>query len=172
MNQIFDKWTTPTDKHRQIIESAKRYHLKELDKKSLFFHGPTGTGKTSLALLMMEAAKAEERRVIYRTVPEIISTCRLKMNPANAGTPDEYINDLCQFKGLLIIDEIGRSKGDNWDKKEILFQLFDSRQDKHNLWISNYSLNQLAEHYDPSIASRMQIAYMIGFDGLEDYRGK
>ncbi len=168
----FSSWKTPTEKHVKVLDLAKKYHRKELDRKSLFFYGPTGTGKTSLALTMMEAAKAEDRRVIYRTIPEIIATCRLKMNPANIGTPDEYIFDLCQFNGLLIIDEIGRSKGDNWDKNEVLFPLFDNRMEKHNLWISNYNLNQLSEHYDPAIASRMQTAYMIGFDGIEDFRGQ
>jgi DNA replication protein DnaC len=166
----FNDWETPTKRHGDIRSLAEKYHLKEVDRKSLFFYGPPGTGKTSLAKAIVSAAKAEGRPAIYRTVQDIVSRCKRCIESPEVETVEAYLNWLFSFNGLLVIDEIGRTKGGDWDKNQILFPLIDKRIDKHNIWISNYSLDELARHYDAAISSRFQTATIIGFNGIDDFR--
>lgn len=166
----FSQWKTPTEKHTKILSVAKEFDAKLRDKKSMFFYGKPGTGKTSLARIIVSKAKKEGRLAMYRTVQEIISDCKRRMEDGASESPELYINNLCRFDGLLVIDEIGRTKGGDWDKNQILFPLIDRRLDKYNIWISNWSLDELSKHYDAAIASRMQTASIIGFSDMEDYR--
>ena len=169
---LLSDWQTPTDKHKKILLKAKQFDAKRLDKKSMFFYGPPGTGKTSLAKAIVNEAKQAARLAMFITVQDIIAHCKMLMQPGYMESPESYIDNLCRFRGLLVIDEIGRTKGGDWDKNQIIFPLIDKRLDKYNIWISNYSLDELSKHYDAAISSRMQTASIIGFSGLDDFRGK
>lgn len=166
----FDRWETTTEKHSKILDLVKRYHNKQTDSKSMFFYGPTGTGKTSLSLAIRNEAHAGGRLAMYLTVQDVVSRCKRCMEPGSMESPEAYVQSLCKFRGLLILDEIGRTKGADWDKNQIIYPIIDKRLDKYNLWISNYSLDGLSEHYDPAIASRLQVSTVINFGGIEDYR--
>lgn len=166
----FDEWKAQTEQHQRIKKGAIKFHNKELEKKSMFFYGPPGTGKTSLAMAIVNEAKAQGRNAIYRTVQDIISHCKRCMDRPEVETVEAYLSWLYNYRGLLVIDEIGRTKGGDWDKNQILFPLIDKRLGKHNIWISNYSLDELSNHYDAAISSRLQTAAIIGFKGLDDFR--
>lgn len=167
---IFDDWKTPTAKHVDILDYAKRYDNKET-MRSAFFYGPPGTGKSALAQIIVNKAISDGRNAIYKTTQGILSYCKRCMDRPTIETSEAYIDFLCDFNGLLVIDEIGRSKGGDWDKNQILFRLIDNRADKYNIWISNWNLEDLAEHYDNAISSRLQFSDIVGFKGLPDYRG-
>lgn len=171
MDQMSDKWKVLTPKHEPIISIAERFERKET-RKSMFFYGPPGSGKTSLAQLIVERAKEDGRLAMYRSVQQIISRLRRCMSKECSETADGHIEMLINFSGLLVIDEIGRTKGDNWDKNDVIYRLIDERLDKHNIWISNYDLAGLAKHYDASISSRLQVAEIVNFDGIGDFRGR
>jgi DNA replication protein DnaC len=165
----FNEWETPTKKHEKILSYAKRFDAKEA-KRSAFFYGPPGTGKTSLAKAIVGKAINEGRSAMYKTTQDIISYCKRCMDRPTIETAEAYIDFLCEYNGLLVVDEIGRTKGGDWDKNQIIFPLLDKRADKYNIWISNWSLAELAEHYDNAISSRLQIADVVGFNGIDDYR--
>ncbi len=169
---MFDDWKTPTTEHENILKRVKGFHDKTAPSKSMFFYGGSGTGKTSLALAIRNEAHATGRLAMYLTVQDVIGRCKMCMESGSMETPEAYIQSICNFKGLLILDELGRTKGGDWDKNQVIYPLIDKRMDRHNLWISNYSLDGLASHYDEAIASRLQIAMVLNFSDMEDYRGK
>lgn len=141
-------------------------------KKQLFFYGPPGRGKTHLAVGIMRAWIESGRPAVYWPLMQLIGKLKELMTPGKMETPQQRIEWLASFKGLLIVDELGRSKGDTWDRDEVVYTILDRRLDLPTIWISNYGFEDLAKIYDEAIASRLKSCLVVSWPGnsIPDHR--
>lgn len=142
----------------------------------MFFYGPPGRGKTHLALGIMQGWIEAGGHATYWPLMQLVGKLKKLMTDKGGlhSTPDDFIDYLANYKGLLVIDELGRTRGESWDRDTVVYQLLDRRQGLPTIWISNYDLEQLSEIYDAAIASRLQSGKVITWPGqtIPDYRAR
>lgn len=141
-------------------------------RQQLFFFGPPGRGKTHLAVGIMREWIAGGGAAVYWPLMQLIGKLKDLMTPGKMETPQQRIEWLCNFRGLLIVDELGRSKGDTWDRDEVVYSLLDRRLALPTIWISNYGFDELAKIYDEAIASRLKSCLVVSWPGniIPDHR--
>jgi DNA replication protein DnaC len=110
-NATFDNF----DAYNQSLTEAKDMTIKLVrgDILSLLFLGPVGVGKTHLDAAALNAKRAGW----YSTMYEVSATIRASYSARSEKTELEIVNGLASVP-LLVIDEIGRTKGSetelNW----------------------------------------------------------
>jgi len=88
--------------------------VKQAWDKNLFIIGGNGTGKTYLAMCLVKDGAT------YCLVPELFRTVRENLN-----TEQKIIDKFGTCK-LLILDEVGRQKGTDFERN-LLFEIIDKR---------------------------------------------
>lgn len=132
--------------------------------------GFAGRGKTHLARGIARSWIKQGREVRYFTLIDIIARCKRLMN-SGAESPDEYISWIGRFNGLVIIDELGRSGNGSWVTNSVLYPLVSQRKDRPTVFISNVSLEHLADYYDEAVSSRLSRSEVIWFpEEMKDFR--
>lgn len=170
--KTFDNFEATTPELVARLKFASQYAARETGKDSLLLWGSPGRGKSHLARgIMAEEAKAGTS-CIYWPLMQLVAMLKGMMGKYSIETPDSYVDWLCRFDGLLVIDELGRSAGGNWDRDQVIYPLADRRQHKRTVWISNYSPDQLTEIYDEAIVSRLMAGSVVSFlaNHIEDRR--
>jgi DNA replication protein DnaC len=104
-NTVFDNFSAYTDELKHHLNVSKNF-ANSPDGK-LVMLGENGTGKTHLAISILKNTGG----VIY-TAFEI--GLMLRQSYSGDSREWEILKDLCEAK-LLVIDEIGRSKGQEWE---------------------------------------------------------
>jgi DNA replication protein DnaC len=87
--------------------------------RGLWFHGDVGTGKTSLAMLVAQAADEAGRSVAVYSVPHLLAEIR---STYDSDSSDSYLGlfgRLCTVD-LLVLDDLGAEKSSEW----VLEQLY------------------------------------------------
>ena len=100
-------------------------------KEGLLLSGPAGTGKTHLAVAIVDyAARIKhqliEKEIIFTTVPDMVEKVRKKMF-INPKTPDKeaYKESLLECD-LLVLDDLGAESMTDWTK-DLVHQIIDFR---------------------------------------------
>src|ERR1700744_6028229 len=105
---------------RIVVARTKRFASRidaQLDAgRGLWFMGPTGTGKTTLAMLVSKAALDAGRSVAIYSLPrllnEIRDTYRAERSPVD-------LLDRLTAVDLLHIDDVGAEKSNEWVLEEL-----------------------------------------------------
>jgi DNA replication protein DnaC len=87
--------------------------------RGLWFHGDVGTGKTSLAMLVAQAADARGRSVAAYSVPYLLAEIRGTYDRDSTGSYLDLFDRLCTVE-LLVLDDLGAEKTSEW----VLEQLY------------------------------------------------
>jgi DNA replication protein DnaC len=87
--------------------------------RGLWFHGDVGTGKTSLAMLVAQAADNAGRSVAVYSVPHLLAEIRSTYDRDSSGSYLELFDRLCTVD-LLVLDDLGAEKTTEW----VLEQLY------------------------------------------------
>jgi DNA replication protein DnaC len=87
--------------------------------RGLWFHGDVGTGKTSLAMLVAQAADAAGRSVAVYSVPHLLAEIRSTYEPESNSSYVDLFQRLCGVD-LLVLDDLGAEKATEW----VLEQLY------------------------------------------------
>ena len=167
-NCTLDSFQTPTDAHREAKSVAVKFRP---DKGSLFIQGPCGSGKTHLAVaLLQEWASALRWSVGFERTSHLMRMIRGLRGYEEAS----YIENLAQ-KRLLVIDDLGVGRGTEFTLG-VLYEIIAERTDmgRNGLIItSNLTLDGIAEKFgDDRLTSRIAGMCEVVKIDLPDWRGK
>lgn len=148
----------------QIVEGLRAY------TESVFIHGPTGTGKTHLAIATAKESICES--AIFVTAPELLLAIRSCFSDGAARREDDLIQEYTSTD-LLILDDLGAEKSTEYSITT-LYLIIDRRDRslKRTIITSNLSLQEISEKLDARIASRLSSMKIVNLSKLPDYRKK
>jgi DNA replication protein DnaC len=148
---------------------------KETD---LFIGGPTGRGKTHLAVATMrEFAKqfkingwADGK---FTTVPDLLMQIRDSFKDGAKVTEAEVVKEYSSVP-YLVLDDLGAEKTTEWSIST-LYLIIDRRirDMRQTIYTSNLTLDEIERQFSPRIASRLSASKVVMFGkNSEDYRRK
>lgn len=171
-NKTFENFETKTDEQKIAKEYAEKLSIEK--KGKLVMIGKNGTGKTHLAIAALKKIGGE----IY-TMFEISSLIRTSYSTPGE-TELQILNRLARVK-LLVIDEVGRSKGSESESNWLSY-IIDKRHVRYlpSIIISNRHLKKncpergcdkcIENYLDSDIISRLvENGKILEFTG-RDYR--
>jgi len=142
---------------------------------SYLFYGKSGTGKNHLASAISQCvimAELEAGRVVC---PKIMNTTPFKISESVRGAMDKggkkSIMDDCKASKLLVLNEIGRSKGSEFENN-ILFDLLDYRLElkKQTILISGMALEDLQALFGMALSDRVYSSCSVVCFDWQSYR--
>ena len=107
-----------------ILRHVRRF-VEQIDAnldegRGLWFHGDVGTGKTSLAMLIAQAADDAGRSVAVYSVPHLLAEIRSTYDRDSSGYSYLDLFDRLCTVDLLVLDDLGAEKTTEW----VLEQLY------------------------------------------------
>lgn len=142
------KWEDVPNVIRETVEKMAG------SRKGLFLHGGVGAGKTHIAYGIAKHVYEENRKLVkVWNSAELMERIR---NSFDDQTDRELFNDLLEYKGLLVIDDIGSEKPSPWVTER--FYMLVNR--KYNdmmpvIFTSNDDIQKVAENLGERTASRI-----------------
>jgi DNA replication protein DnaC len=147
-----------TDIDPQIVTATRRYAAAIEDHldagRGLWFMGPVGTGKTTLAMLVSKAASDAGRSVAIYSLPRLLNEIR---DTHRAERSHVDLLDRLTAVDLLHIDDVGAERTTDWVLEE-LYSIVNSRyEDKRSIVITTNILDRdaLCEQITARTVSRL-----------------
>lgn len=126
---------------------AKHYaeHYEEYGYDSIMLWGEPGNGKTHLAAAVHNHLIAQEKTVVFISMPELLNKIKATFNRNNKETEQQILKAL-NVCDLLVIDDLGAEKTSDW-VQEMVFTIIDGRyrREKPILATSNIEPNYLID---------------------------
>jgi DNA replication protein DnaC len=134
-----------TEIDRQIVAATRRFADRieeQLDAgRGLWFMGPVGTGKTTLAMLVSKAALAAGRSVAIYSLPRLLNEIR---DTHRAERSHVDLLDRLTAVDLLHVDDVGAERTTDWVLEE-LYSIVNARyEDQRSMVITTNILNREA----------------------------
>ena len=129
--------------------------LNDNYKKNLFITGKVGTGKTVLASGVAKRCIID--RIKYKWINYSAFLMELQnMYKKDKESPFEEAEEVANFDGVLIIDDLGAEKLSEW-VRQITYYIINEREQRllPIVITSNFTLEEIAEQIDIRISSRI-----------------
>jgi DNA replication protein DnaC len=147
-----------TDIDPQIVAATRRF-ADRIDEKldagrGLWFMGPVGTGKTTLAMLVSKAALKAGRSVAIYSLPRLLNEIR---DGYRADRSHVDLLDRLTAVDLLHIDDVGAERTNDWVLEE-LYSIVNARyEDQRSIVITTNILDRdaLCEQISARTVSRL-----------------
>jgi DNA replication protein DnaC len=147
-----------TDINPTIVQTVRRY-VNAIDQqldagRGLWFMGPVGTGKTTLAMLVSKAALAAGRSVAIYSLPRLLNEIR---DTHRAERSHVDLLDRLAAVDLLHIDDVGAQRTTDWVLEE-LYSIVNARyEDRRSVVITTNILDRdaLCEQITARTVSRL-----------------
>jgi DNA replication protein DnaC len=161
----FERWPV-TEIHPAAVQATRRFTRdieKHLDAgEGLWFMGPIGTGKTTLAMLVSKAALEAGRSVAIYSLPRLLNDIREihRSDQSHVGLLDRLA-----AVDLLHIDDVGAERTTDWVLEE-LYSIVNARyEDQRSMVITtNLYPPELSNQIGERLVSRLT---EICGDGIE-----
>ncbi len=136
----------------------------------IVLRGPSGVGKTHLAMAVAAAAVNLGIETLVSTVPDLLDHLRAAFAPNSQVLYDELFGRM-KVAELIVLDDLGAQRSSPW-ANEKLFQLFDYRYKFHLPTL--VTLNEKEwRHLDERLRSRMTdvaLVRLVAMLDTQDYR--
>ena len=150
----------PVTEIEQAVVGVVRSFTNRIDNhldagQGLWFAGPTGTGKTTLAMLISKAALAAGRSVAIYSLPRLLNEIR-----ENTHRPERsHIALLDQLTAvdLLHVDDVGAERSTDWVLEE-LYSIVNARYEDQRSMVITTNLDdeeKLADQVSQRTVSRL-----------------
>jgi DNA replication protein DnaC len=151
----------PVTEIEPMVVRVVRTFTEELDEnlasgKGLWLMGDTGTGKTTLAMLVSKAALELRRSVAIYSLPKLLARIR-RTYDAEAGEASylEFFERLTAVD-LLHIDDLGAEKRSDWVLEQLYALVNERYEGKRSILVTtNLDQAQLEEQIGPRTVSRL-----------------
>jgi DNA replication protein DnaC len=167
------------DLQTKLAVSQVRAYIDDLDNqlaegRGLWVFGGTGTGKTTLAMLISKAALEAGKTVAIYSLPKLLARIRRTYDSEPGG--DSYLSFFERLTSvdLLHIDDLGAEKRSDWVLEQ-LYALVNERYDSQRsmLITTNLQHDELEEQIGSRTVSRLaQICEEVEIVGDDRRWGK
>jgi DNA replication protein DnaC len=148
------------DMPRAIVAEVRDY-VGAVDERldagrGLWFTGPVGTGKTTLAMLVSKAALDAGRSVAIYSLPRLLAEIRTTFDESSRRSYTELLDRLAAVD-LLHIDDVGAEKTSEWVLEQ-LYALINGRYEDQRAIVITTNLetpDALAEQIGERTVSRL-----------------
>lgn len=154
MQDIHDEYLLADVKKLFDKESDSKYKLsiqnisKWIDSPTsgLYLYGDLGTGKTYLAMAILNFFAKQNKKVAFVNCPQFAYQF---YSSYTEDDKREHKLDLLRNAYCIVIDDIGAETYSSYFRDEILFPLLNERMEKRKLTLftSNHDLNALSNHF-------------------------
>ena len=103
--------------------------------RGLWFDGPVGTGKTSLAILVAKAASEAGRTYAVFPVPRLLAEIRRTFDADASDTYMRLFQRLCTVD-LLVLDDLGAEKQTEWVLEQLYSIVNERWQDRRSIVVT------------------------------------
>ena len=117
--------------------------------RGLWFDGPVGTGKTSLAILLAKAAKDAGRSYAVYPVPRLLAEIKRTFDRDASDSYLGFFRRLCSVD-LLVLDDLGAEKQTEWVLEQLYSIVNERWQDRRSVVVTTNIPDP-----DPESAGRM-----------------
>jgi len=155
MSRIPERYKNVSYEKDVPADVKKSFDKMKEERKGIYIHGDVGTGKTHIAYaLFAEFPKFKIKSKLYNTT-ELFYKLRRDFD-LPYGEKDNVYDELLDFGGLVILDDIGAEKPSEWIAEQF-YLLINSRYNRMipTIFTSNLSLSQLSEKIGERVASRI-----------------
>ena len=135
--------------------------------RGLWFDGPVGTGKTSLAILVAKAAKDAGRSYAVFPVPRLLAEIKRTFDRDASDSYMGFFRRLCTVD-LLVLDDLGAEKQTEWVLEQLYSIVNELWQDRRSIVVTTNVPDP-----DPEAPLRLlkqgtaQLHELIGSDRLD-----
>jgi DNA replication protein DnaC len=132
-----------------VIKAKRFAELFPAVEKGLILTGPTGIGKTHIAVAVLRQVVFEKRaRGLFYDVPNLLRVIRSTYNPVVRTAEMDILRPVMEAD-ILVLDDIGREKPSEW-VEDTLNLIVNTRynQRKPTIFTTNYEVMQDAESPD------------------------
>jgi DNA replication protein DnaC len=103
--------------------------------RGLWFDGPVGTGKTSLAILVAKAAKDAGRTYAVYPVPRLLAEIKRTFDRDATDSYLGFFRRLCTVD-LLVLDDLGAEKQTEWVLEQLYSIVNERWQDRRSIVVT------------------------------------
>jgi DNA replication protein DnaC len=138
-----------------------RVFVEQIDQnldegRGLWFMGDVGTGKTSLAMLVSQAAEKAGRSVAIYPITRLLAEIKDTYDSDSAGSYMSLFRRLCSVD-LLHLDDLGAEKRTDWVLEQLYSIINERWQDKRSIVVTTNitDLDELREQLGARTVSRL-----------------
>jgi DNA replication protein DnaC len=123
-----------------IVLRQVRAFIRSVDEnldagRGLWFDGPVGTGKTSLAILVAKAAKDAGRSYAVYPVPRLLAEIKRTFDRDASDTYLGFFRRLCTVD-VLVLDDLGAEKQTEWVLEQLYSIVNERWQDRRSIIVT------------------------------------
>ena len=123
-----------------VVLRQVRAFLRSLEQnldsgRGLWFDGPVGTGKTSLAILVAKAAKDAGRSYAVYPVPRLLAEIKRTFDRDASDSYLSFFRRLCAVD-LLVLDDLGAEKQTEWVLEQLYSIVNERWQDRRSIVVT------------------------------------
>ncbi len=122
--------------HPHVLREVRRYCdsiTEQLDAgRGMWFTGPVGTGKTTLAMLISKTAMGNERTVAIYSLPRLLAMLRETFRDDAPFSLSQLVDKLCSVD-LLHIDDVGAEQTTAWVLEQLYTVVNTRYEDRRSL---------------------------------------